>query len=88
MKRVFFFLLQKPVGKSFINFERKPKKVEIDYRVWRHQTDLRIKCSSRENFYTSATFLGILEVHLRKTFWGKQSLSATLLNEVGHRFSR
>ena len=68
MKRVSFFLLQKPVGKSFINFERKPKKVEIDYRVWRHQTDLRIKCSSRKNFYTSATFLGILEVHLRKTF--------------------
>ena len=33
MKGVFFFLLQKPVGKSFINFERKPKKVEIDYRV-------------------------------------------------------
>ena len=68
MKRVSFFLLQKPVGKSFINFERKPKKVEIDYRVWRHQTDLRIKCSSRKNFYTSATFLGILEVHLRKIF--------------------
>ena len=33
MKRIFFFLLQKPVGKSFINLETKPKKVEIDYRV-------------------------------------------------------
>ena len=66
MKRVFFFLLQKPVGKSFINFETKPKKVEIDYRVWRHQNDLGIKGSSRKNFYTSATFLGIF--HLRKTF--------------------
>ena len=56
MKRVFFFLLQKPVGKSFILFQRKPTTVEIDYRVF------------RKNVYTSATFLGILEVHFRKTF--------------------